>query len=112
MIAEPVPAGSPQRSAFMPALLLAVAVVGWSAFQTMQLLTERGNLNAAIAEQVPQMEQSKKVRDRLESIATRTARVARSGNANATIIVEQLRKRGITINPDDQAEATAPAGQP
>ena len=101
------PAG--QRSPFIPVLLLALAVLGWAAFQTTQLVTGHGNLTAAIATQDPQMEQSKKVRAAVESIATRTARVAKAGNANATVIVEELRKRGIGINPDGPSPDTAPA---
>lgn len=100
------------RSAFIPALLLALAVVGWAAFQGSQLLVERDNLRNVISEQEPQMEQSKKVRERLESLATRTARLAQAGNANATIIVEQLRKRGITIDAAGGAAAGPAAAQP
>ncbi len=112
MSAPSEPAGSAQRSAFIPALLLALAVVGWATFQTVQLLVERNTLDTAIAGQETQMAQSRQVRERLESIAARTARVARSGNANATIIVEELRKRGITIDPDGPLPEIAPASQP
>jgi hypothetical protein len=97
-------AGRP-RSPFVPMLLLATTVLGATAFQTLVLFTSRGAFVKAITAQDPQMEQSKKVRTALESIATRTARVAQAGNANATVIVEELRKRGITINPDSPVPA-------
>ena len=96
------------RSPFIPALLLALAVIGWTTYQTFQLVTGRTNLTAGIAAQAPQMEQSQKVRAALESIATRTANLARTGNANATVIVEELRKRGISINSDSQPQPAAP----
>lgn len=96
------------RSVFLPALLLAIAVSGWSGFQSTQLVLERGNLQRAIAEQDTQVEQSKKVRERLDSLASRTARLARSGNANATLIVEQLRQRGISIKSDEKPAAAQP----
>ncbi len=96
------------RSAFVPGLLIALAVLGWSAFQATQLVSERSNLTAAISNQEPQMEQSRKIRAAIESLATRTARLARDGNANATVIVEELRKRGITINPDGPPPAATP----
>jgi hypothetical protein len=89
-----------RHGVFIPGLLLAIAVLSWTAFQTAQFLVERNNFTTAIASQDPQMAQSQKVRAALESIATRTARIAQGGNPNATIIVEELRKRGITINPD------------
>lgn len=88
------------RGSFIPALLLVIAVVGWAGFQTFQLVTERTTLTEGIASQDSQMEQSRKVRAALENIATRTARIAQAGNANATLIVEELRKRGISINAD------------
>jgi len=98
---------SGHRSPFIPALLLVLTLLGSLGFQTMQLVPGRTNLTAAIAAQDPQMEQSKKVRPALESIGTRTARLAKAGNANATVIVEGLRKRGITFNPDGPLPAPA-----
>lgn len=95
------------RSAFLPALLLAASVLAWNGFQAYQLLMERNSLTSVIADQEPRMEASQKVRAALESLATRTARIARAGNPNATIVVEELRKRGITISPEGDA-ATAP----
>jgi hypothetical protein len=97
------------RSPFIPALLLALAVLGWTCYQTFQLVTGRNNLTAGIAAQDPQMEQSKKVRAALESIITRTANLAKSGNANATVIVDELRKRGVNVNPESQPQPAAPA---
>ena len=97
------------RSVFVPGLLLALAVAGWSGFQCWQLVVERNNLSGAIAGQEPQMAQSQKVRAALENIATKTARIARAGNPNATVIVEELRKRGITINPDGPLPGELPA---
>jgi hypothetical protein len=99
---------SATRSAFLPVSLLALSVVGWSGFQLTQLVIERSNLDATIAGQEPQIEQSKKVRAALDSLAARTARLARDGNANATLIVEELRKRGVTINPDGPPAQPAP----
>lgn len=102
---------SPSASAFLPVLLLAAAALSWNSFQLVQLLTERSSLQKAIAEQEKPMEQSQKVRKALESLAARTARLAQGGNANATIVVEELRKRGITIDldaPAQKAEAPTP----
>jgi hypothetical protein len=93
-------AESARHSSFIPLLLLALTVAGWASFQTAQLYTGRNNFRETIATQEPQMEQSQKVRAAVESLATRTARLAQAGNANATVIVEELRKRGISINPD------------
>ncbi len=93
------------RSVFLPALLVALAVTGWSGFQTWQLVKERSALTNGIAEQTPQMEQSEKLRDALQKLASGLAAVAKQGNANATIVVEELRRNGITI---DDEPAAAP----
>ena len=88
------------HSVFVPAMLILLAILSWSGFQTWQLVLERNGFNSILAGQEPQLETSRKVRVALQNLATRTAQVARDGNANATIIVEELRKRGITIDPD------------
>jgi hypothetical protein len=51
------------------------------------------------------VETATKLRGSLDAVATRTARLAGEGNANARVIVEELRKRGVTINPNDAAKA-------
>jgi hypothetical protein len=89
------------RSYFIPLLLIAVAVVIWTAFQTTQLLRERRYLKAVLTDQSPTVEQSQKLRAQLDSIAKGTLQLANQGNSNAKVIVDELRKKGITINPGD-----------
>jgi hypothetical protein len=89
------------RSYFIPLLLIAVALVIWTGFQTTQLLRERRYLKTVLTGQSPTVEQSQKLRAQLDSIAKGTLQLANQGNSNAKIIVEELRKRGITINPGD-----------
>lgn len=82
---------------FLSVLPLAIAVLGRALFQATKLVIEQNNLEAAIEQQTLQMEQSARVRTALESLTTRTAQLTQSGNANATLIVEELRRRGITV---------------
>jgi|PlaIllAssembly_1097288.scaffolds.fasta_scaffold3796124_1 hypothetical protein len=84
---------------FLPVLLLAVALVGWFAFQTAQLLHERSLLKQLRTNQETQVQQSVKVRSALDGLARDTAQLAEQGNANAKLLVDELRKRNITINP-------------
>ncbi|MEO7997571.1 MAG: hypothetical protein ABI852_09005 [Gemmatimonadaceae bacterium] len=86
-----------EHSIFTPLLLLAVAIVGWFAFQTIQLNSERVDLAGIKANQATQVDAATKIRKDLDSLATHTQRLANSGNANAQVIVEELRKRGVTI---------------
>lgn len=86
-----------EYSIFLPLVILAGAIVAWFAFQTFQLTTERGDLAAIKAGQATQVEAAAKIRAALDTLASSTQRLANSGNANAQVIVEELRKRGVTI---------------
>ena len=97
--------GVQHRSAFVPVLLLALAVTGSLAFQTAHLVRERRQLDELSAGLIPQEQASAKLRASLDAIAAATAKLALEGNANALAIVEQLRSRGITIDP---SKATRP----
>jgi hypothetical protein len=85
---------------FLPLCLFAVALVGWFGFQTVQLVNERSLLKQTHASQEAQVQQSAKLRTALDALAADTARLAEGGNANAKILVDELRKRNITINPN------------
>lgn len=97
---------APSASVFVPTLLLAVALVAWLAFQTLQLVRERQLMSVATVSLEPQQQAATKLRASLDAVATSTAKLATDGNANARVIVEELRKRGVTINP-----ASAPRSQ-
>lgn len=86
-----------EHSIFTPLLILAVALVAWFAFQTIQLNSERRELAILKANQSTQVEAAAKIRTALDSLAASTQRLANSGNANAQVIVDELRKRGVTI---------------
>lgn len=92
--------GAPNApSLFLPALLFAVAFTGWLGFQTVQLAGERQALANARANLDPMELNATKLRTALDALATATAKLASDGNANARAIVDELRKRGVTINP-------------
>ena len=63
-----------------------------------QLLRERDALDTARSNQERLMENSKKLRDQLDGIARETQLLANKGNAGAKLIVDELKKRGITIS--------------
>ena len=86
------------NSPFVPVLLSALALLGWLGFQTWQLYAERQALQAGYASQQQTVENSSKLRASLDALAADTQRMADSGNSNAKLLVEELKKRGITIN--------------
>lgn len=101
MSADHSPAAGATRwtSSFLPMLLLATSLVLWFAFQSYQLINERQQLASLRASQDAQVEAAGKLRASLDSVATATAQLADGGNVNARVIVEELRRRGITIKP-------------
>lgn len=94
---SPKPVGA---SPFIPLLLASIALTGWFSFQTIQLAGERQQLVALHTAQDPQVETANKLRTSLDAMASATAKLADGGNVNAKLLVDELRKRGITINPD------------
>ena len=98
-ISDPGADSRATTSVFIPALLLALAVVGWFAFQTVQLWREQQQFELMKTSLLPQEQAAAKLRASLDEVATATAKLSASGNSNARVIVDQLRSRGITINP-------------
>ena len=91
------------RSAFVPLLLGGLAVLGWLGFQSWQFYAERQALQAAYASQQQTVDGAAKLRASLDTLAADTQRLADAGNPNARTLVDELKKRGVTIS-------TAPAG--
>ena len=100
-----MPAAQP-HSAFVPVLLFGLAVLGW---QTWVLATERSALNTACEGEQQTVDNAGKLRASLDALAADTQRLADRGNANAALLVTELKKRGITINPQATAAAATAA---
>ncbi len=97
------PAGA--MSAFVPLFILGLVMVAWFAFQAMQLRAERDAMVDVMASQEKPVTDSKKLRDALDALAKGTQQLADGGNANARLIVDELKKHGVTINPSAAAPA-------
>jgi hypothetical protein len=98
--ARSINAAGEVRSPFLPLLLGALALVAWFGVQSWLLRGERSALQATHASQQQTVENAAKLRQSLDGIAADTQRLADTGNANARLLVEELRKRGVTINPN------------
>ena len=94
-------------SPFLPLLLHVVAAVVWPAFQCYQLVMEKQGLATLHTNQTKQFEDAGKLRTQLDNLARETAILADKGNPGAKLIVGELAKRGVTINPN-APPATAP----
>jgi hypothetical protein len=84
-------------SPFLPMLLVTLSLLAWLAFQGVQLGLEQRQLKLAQSNLEAQHDAALKLRSALDTLATATAKLAAEGNANARVVVEELRKRGITI---------------
>lgn len=104
--AEPAPAA---YGPFVPLLLGAVALVAWFAVQTGLLLQEQAALRASHGAQQQTVDNAARLRQSLDAVAADTQRLADAGNPNARLLVDELRRRGITINPAAAPAAAAPA---
>jgi len=89
---------APTRGPFLPLLLLAIALIAWLGFQAVQQLRDREQLGALRTALEPQEIAARKVRASLDALAVGTARLAADGNASARAVIEELRKRGVTVN--------------
>lgn len=92
--------GVNRPSLFLPLLFIVSTLVLWFGFQTYQLMKKRDNLKKLQTNQEAMFTNARKMRAQLDSIAAGTARLAQQGNANATQIVDALKAKGISINPN------------
>lgn len=90
----------------LPVALLSVAFLTAIAFQTVQLLRDRGNLADVYAGQESAVQQTIHLRDSVDAFAGDTARLAQAGDPQAKQVVDTLRNQNISIRPP---MATAPA---
>jgi len=90
---------------FLPMLLMATALVGWFGMQAYALAGDRKQLTAIMTTQETQVAAALKIRTSLDSLAADTQRLANAGNVNARVIVEELRRRGVTINTEPKVAA-------
>jgi hypothetical protein len=93
------------RSAFLPLLIIALASASWGAFQAYQLVQEHEALKKLQVNQESMVQNAVRMRAQLDGIAGDTQKLANSGNANAQAIVQELARRGVTINPDGPSAA-------
>ena len=101
-----MPAQAASRSVFVPLLL------GWLGFQSWQPFSEPQALQTAYASQQQPVDNSAKLRAYLDTLAADTQRLADAGNPNARALVDELKKRGVTINPASTPAAPAPGTTP
>lgn len=96
---------SRRYDAYLPLLLTLIGIVLWLAFQSTELVIERSALSKLHDNQESTLQTSQKMRKQLDQLASGVAKLAQQGNPNAKLIVDDLRHKGITINPSAASAA-------
>ncbi len=99
-------------SAFLPLVILGLVLVAWFALQVVQLRHDGDSIRDAMGRQDRQVQDAKKLRDALDSIARGTARLAEAGNPGAKTVVDELGKQGIRISASEPAADAPGAARP
>jgi hypothetical protein len=81
----------------VPLALLVLGFVLMVGLQTVQLIRERGNLFEIQLAQEPTVQEGAKLRQQLDSLASKTAALADAGNPGAKAVIEEMRRQGIVI---------------
>lgn len=82
----------------LPLCVVVVAFILMLGFQTNQLVMEQQALQQSWDNQTKAHAEAVKLRGQFEAIASGAAKLADSGNQNASAIVAALNKAGVTIN--------------
>lgn len=92
------PPSSAARGPFAPLLLASLAMLAALSYQTWLAYSDRLVLQAAFTNQQPTVDNATKLRTSLDTLAADTQRLADAGNTSARLLVDELKKRGVTIN--------------
>jgi hypothetical protein len=94
----------PRRySPFVPMLLTLLVLLAMLGVRNLQLLGDRDRLREQRAELVEARRQTDQAKQQLEAIGTGLARLAARGNVNAQEMIQRLARRGIVLEPEDEA---------
>jgi len=103
--------GMPDRNAGLelPLVLLALAFFLSSAFQTVQLVHESETLAMIDRNQEAPLQESTRLRQASDSLASELAQLAQSGNANAKQVVDEMARQNVLMRPPGAAATEPPA---
>ena len=85
-----------------PVILVVVGLFVLMVFETGQAVHDRGGLSDLRHSQEPTVQEAIKLRQQLDSLAGKTAQLAADGDEGAKIVVDQMKRQGISLNPPKQ----------
>lgn len=86
----------------LPFILTLAALLIYFGFQTLQLLTERGNLGMVKSSQEAAIQEAQKLQAQFKAIVGKVGELADQGHAGAKMVMEELFSRG---SPPPQSSA-------
>ncbi|HSF57225.1 MAG TPA: hypothetical protein VLD83_04080 [Candidatus Binatia bacterium] len=86
-----------KRGSALPLILTLASVLGWFAFQAVQLFVERSQLIGLSASFETHAQEAQKMQTQIQALITKVTELANQGNPAAKAAVEELEKRGIPI---------------
>lgn len=83
----------------LPLILVVLSLFVLMAFETGQAIRDRSALADLRRSQEPSMQQSVKLRQQLQTLASKTAELAAAGDAGAKSVIDQMKRLGVTLSP-------------
>lgn len=96
----------------LPFIITMAALTVYFGFQTVQLISERGNLGQVKSSQEAAIQEAQKVQTQFRNLVTKTGQLADQGHAGAKMVMEELQKQGVGFASTPAApETKAPPGK-
>jgi cell division protein FtsB len=109
METEPAPPAPPRAvSPWAAVAIIAVTLLIWFGYQTWNLQREYRGALAARAGQEGPIQQAQQRRAQLQSITRRLAALSQQGHAGASLLIQELARRGYHVSPDGPTPAPPP----
>ena len=90
------------RGWWLPVLIVVVSFFVLMAFETGYAIHDRDGLGEQQRLQEPAMQEAIKLRQKLETLAGKTAQLAADGDEGAKAVVDQMKRQGITLSAPKQ----------
>ncbi|MBV9201216.1 MAG: hypothetical protein JOY83_16115 [Alphaproteobacteria bacterium] len=84
---------------WLPIVLLVVSLFVLMSFETGYAIHDRDSLAEQRRLQEPIVQEAIKLRQKVETLAAKTAQLAADGDEGAKAVVEQMKRQGITLSP-------------
>ena len=93
-------------------MITLAALLLYFAFQTLQLVIERGNLAMVKATQESAIQEAQKIQAQFKTLISKTSELAQQGHAGAKMVMEELQSQGLSVAPETRKSSLKPRRHP